>query len=476
MRRLDNFINRCDQVMAFCFFAMIYFIPISIALTEMFSGLAIVCYLLKRGGLFFLRRLSLQNVKVSFLEIGRDFLFSFKPKDNYLNKPFALFMFINFVTIFTSHHHDVSLRGFLGKILQGAFIFFSFIECMNSRKRLKIFLIVFFVSVFLVCFNGFYQYFMGYEFIRGNIFDGRVSSSFRQANDFAAYLVIVTPVLFYLFVSTNFIGKRGYAQEADLSFLSGPISRVMIFILFIMSFIALGFTYSRGAWIGFLLCLFLSGLESRKLLFASLLLAITFSAIFFPRFNDARLSVPPPSVQESGAAEKSSQVQAPAQYRPPWQENPGVLGLGSWMAFKIYNNRLGYWSRSIQIIRDYPLLGSGINTYSLVQWGYSEGWGGYPHNSYLQMTAETGVLGLFSFLWLLFILYKNSFKILQKMRESYFKYLLVGFGAGLLGFLLHSFFDTNFYSVQLGSFMWLVMGLIVAVQNIDKTSEKTEGK
>ncbi|MBI5415685.1 MAG: O-antigen ligase family protein, partial [Candidatus Omnitrophica bacterium] len=173
-----------------------------------------------------------------------------------------------------------------------------------------------------------------------------------------------------------------------------------------------------------------------------------------------------PSAQGLKSILGSPLVQAPVQDGPEWQKNLGAMGFSSWTAFKTYNNRLGYWSRSMRIIRDYPLLGTGINTYSVVQWEYSEGWGGYPHNSYLQMTAETGVLGLLSFLWLLFVLYKNWFRALRKMQESTLKCLLTGFGAGLSGFLLHSFFDTNFYSVQLSSLMWLIMGVVVAIQHM----------
>jgi hypothetical protein len=54
------------------------------------------------------------------------------------------------------------------------------------------------------------------------------------------------------------------------------------------------------------------------------------------------------------------------------------------------------------------------------------------------------------------------------MRDPFLAMLLLGSLIGLGGFLVHSFFDTNFYSVQLGSFMWLIMGFIVAVQKIDK--------
>jgi O-antigen ligase len=279
----------------------------------------------------------------------------------------------------------------------------------------------------------------------------------------------VAPVLFFLVVSKIFISiskRKGYVQIAELSFLSNPKIQVAIFMLFLTSIINLGFTYSRGAWAGFILCFFLLGFGGKKSLLASMLVVVIFSVVFYPKFNEVRLSVHRPSAQGLKSVSGSPLAQAPVQDGPEWQKTLGAMGFSSWTAFKTYNNRLGYWSRSMRIIRDYPLLGTGINTYSVVQWEYSEGWGGYPHNSYLQMTAETGVLGLFSFLWLLFVLYKNLFRALRKMQESNLKILLIGFGAGLLGFLLHSFFDTNFYSVQLSSLMWLIMGVVVAIQHM----------
>ena len=55
MSRMSNkitFVDRCDKFMAFCFFALIYFLPISIALSETFTNLALVTYFVKRISLF----------------------------------------------------------------------------------------------------------------------------------------------------------------------------------------------------------------------------------------------------------------------------------------------------------------------------------------------------------------------------------------------------------------------------------------
>ena len=110
-----------------------------------------------------------------------------------------------------------------------------------------------------------------------------------------------------------------------------------------------------------------------------------------------------------------------------------------------HNNRVVYWKRSVQIIKDHPFFGCGINTYAQVAGRYTVGWGGYPHNSYLQMLAETGPFGLAAFLWMLIVLFRDSFAAIKRIKIQENKLLLFGLQTGLLGFLIHSFFDTNFY-------------------------------
>ena len=135
------------------------------------------------------------------------------------------------------------------------------------------------------------------------------------------------------------------------------------------------------------------------------------------------------------------------------------------------NNRKDYWNNAIEIIKDHVIFGVGYNAYSLVSRDYTNAYkreyGGYPHNCYLQMTAEIGLIGLSSFFWIIFVLYSNSLRNIRKFKDKITGILSLGFLSGLIGFFVHSFWDTLMYSVQLSALMWLMMGIIVAIQKIE---------
>ena len=84
------------------------------------------------------------------------------------------------------------------------------------------------------------------------------------------------------------------------------------------------------------------------------------------------------------------------------------------------SHRIVLWKEAIAIIKDHPFLGCGLNTYSIVAPKYkiAEGGGIYPHNSYLQMAAETGLLGLGAFLWIIIILFRTSLSNLKKISNQ----------------------------------------------------------
>jgi len=431
----EQFVNWCDKGIAFSFYALIYFLPISIALCETFTGTALLFYLLKRGAIFgdYLRKKSLEGTKLSFWKRGREFFKAFKPIDNCLNWPIVIFLFFNLISVIFSQFHRESIEGFLGKSLQSAFIYFNFIECMKSEKRLKIFITVFLISCGLICINGLTQFAYGEGFVRHNLIsDGRISSSLRAPNDFAAYLVVVVPLLLCLFIMGI---SRRKQEDAKIPFHSfAPYFRrlkLVAFFIFLIAVICLGLTYSRGAWVGFILSLVMLGATNRKIFLPFALVIIVFLSGFYPQL---------------------------IKNRPPIHDK---------RSFSHQNNRLNYWKRGLAIVKDYPIFGSGLNTYSIVSQGYNTGWGGYPHNSYLQMASETGIVGISAFLWMLIVFFQCSFRALRKIKILSQKMLLFGALTGLTGFLIHSFFDTSFYSVQLGSLMWVVMGLVVAIGKIE---------
>ena len=59
------------------------------------------------------------------------------------------------------------------------------------------------------------------------------------------------------------------------------------------------------------------------------------------------------------------------------------------------------------------------------------------------------------------------------MKDLLLKQVLIGTLAALIGYFIQIFFDTTFYSVQLGNLLWVVMGFVLAVADVDSKLTKT---
>jgi len=445
-----QFINGCDKVIVFSFYALIYFLPISTALVEISSTFIITAFFFKRGAF-------LNNSRSFSLEsITRTFKFP----STYLNGPLGWFVFINFLSVVFSHVPALSVQGFIFKLFQGIVLFFAFVECMCTKKQIKIFVSVCVVSMVLVIMNGVAQYFQGKGFVHGHLFEGgRLISSFKHANDFGAYLVVALPLFLSCIMSwLPRLSLRRAVGERKNNESSCPLAvKVGVVIVFFAALFCLGFTFSRGAWIGFFCSLIFLGFKRINVIYVPILITVLFLTIFLPRLAVTRQV----SFTSDSVTQGAVRVDSLGQAIPSKERFTG-------------RSRTIWWREAVSIIREFPALGTGLNTYSRVAPGYKLQWEGgvYPHNCYLQMTAETGILGLGSFLWVLFVLFRRTCKNLRTMKDEFLSTILVGALSGLFGYLVHSFFDTNFYSVQLGNLMWIMMGLIVAIQSKSVNQEK----
>ena len=131
------------------------------------------------------------------------------------------------------------------------------------------------------------------------------------------------------------------------------------------------------------------------------------------------------------------------------------------------SGRLHFWQNAIAIIERYPLWGSGLNTYTRMLERYSLSlW--YAHNCYLQWAAETGVVGLVSFLWMLYVFFSKGLTSLKVTQDTVWnKAILQGVLAGLSGFLVESFLDNALYMVQLGILFWVMLALAMVLVQLN---------
>ena len=67
---------------------------------------------------------------------------------------------------------------------------------------------------------------------------------------------------------------------------------------------------------------------------------------------------------------------------------------------------------------------------------------------------------------MIFVLLWHGFKYCGQIKDGWPLTILQGTLAGLCGFLVQSFFDNTFYTVQLGVLMWLLFGLTAAMTRL----------
>lgn len=253
----------------------------------------------------------------------------------------------------------------------------------------------------------------------------RVSGPFLYPGDFGAYLTTTVPlVLSVLFIKF----KKRYL-------------RIILGVILIMSTASLVFTGSKSVWLAFVISMFIWAIIGRsKKRVALMLLVILVVVCVFPKhqlYLKSRI-VNFFDLSEGGGRDR------------------GMLWQGGW-----------------QMFTDSPLLGQGLGTYMhnfqrFRPKGYPSDWLiSYPHNCYLQMAAEIGVFGLLVFIWMMGVVLIYAARLLLKQKaETFLSMILLGLSVGLVAYLIHSFFDTNLYSLNLAVLFWVILGLIVSTAKI----------
>jgi O-antigen ligase len=231
--------------------------------------------------------------------------------------------------------------------------------------------------------------------------------------------------------------------------------KLAVGFLFLIIIGALGLTFSRSAWMAFFFSMVLWTFFTKRHAVWIILVIGIFLGVFYPQMVKTRnVTFVSDSVKMD---KKKMQVDDKDNifHEKYWQERLRIFqsrftGMG----------RKNYWTAAIGVIQDHPFVGAGLNTYSQLTRERKIKFGGYPHNCYLQLTAETGLLGLFTFLWIFAACYYYGLRSRSGLDEER-RVLLNGLLAGLTAFLIQGFFDTSFYSVQLGVYLWVILACIV---------------
>lgn len=313
----------------------------------------------------------------------------------------------------------LSLRAFFSKWLEYLLLF---VVLTDVAARPKVGLRAIGVLIFssaLVGFEALWQEFSGVGLFRGHaIVSGssfanfsRMTGPYENPGDLATYLMVVIPVV----LAGLFISK------GRVRWLLGTLLGVLI--------LCMGRTLSLGPWLGLgagLTIFVLSGrlLRKSRRMVALIGIAVAITATVFLQHEGQLADIF--SLQDIGKTD-----------------------------------RVVMWQAAVGMIMDRPVFGVGLNTFManyLDYWVGGEQMPRYAHNCYLQMAAETGLIGLAAFLTLLGFLFRQLILGLRRLtgwKALLFAALLASLGA----FALHAAVDTNFYSLRQAALFWALSGV-----------------
>jgi len=123
--------------------------------------------------------------------------------------------------------------------------------------------------------------------------------------------------------------------------------------------------------------------------------------------------------------------------------------------------RLQIWRQSLEVAKQNPLLGVGLGNYPAAL-NFNENYRSAvsSHNAYLDILAETGVLGLSAWLFFWLVVLRAAWGKTRKAKEPAFFY--AGIGSAIIYFLTHSFFETAIFNPTVAAWLAMISGLAVS--------------
>ena len=136
------------------------------------------------------------------------------------------------------------------------------------------------------------------------------------------------------------------------------------------------------------------------------------------------------------------------------------------------NGRLHFWSVAIKIFLDHPILGAGLDAFG-VAFTKHDTWHGIfrveqAHNEYLQILAETGIVGFTCIGAFIYLLFKKGMATIASAGSGFRQNVAIGSLAGCFGILIHSLFDFPLRTPSNGFFFLLLVAIAtVSIKTIN---------
>jgi O-antigen ligase len=335
--------------------------------------------------------------------------------------PLDVFLFLFYgaaliVFIVNSLSYAQSFEGMRAAV-QNTFYFFIATQLIKDRQNAVNILKVFVMVMLILSLHGIYQYIIGVE-MPPNWVDSletgirtRVFSIIGSPNILASLMTLIAPVaLAFAFAEKKLVWKLFYLGA------------------FVAMSLCLVFTFSRGAWIGYLIAMGIFVLMKDGRLIIPALLALFGASALVPSIT-ARLTY---------------------MLSPEYIESSLRAG------------RLVRWIEGLDIIRTRPFMGMGHGAFGgAVAVNNEVANVFYMDNYFLKTAVEMGILGLAAFTILMAAVFIWSLRTAVRLKDKYLREVSAGAFCGLAGVIVHNFVENVFEVPMMVAYFWLIAAVVM---------------
>ena len=360
-----------------------------------------------------------------------------------LNLPILSFMAICIFSLFWSDSPFISLIE-LPLFLAGPILYFITINNIYDKRQIEHLLNTILIIGALLGIYGILQYQgIDFSFWAKNIGRQQVFGLFGNVNYFAEYLIVPLSIAVPLFFISN-----------------NRIKKVLLLIGILSMGTTLIITFTRGSYLGFaiaLIFMFFLFLFSRGKSFIKKnkkILLLFLTAAIIATF----LFVIPNSLNKPGTI--ISKIKG----------RITITQLTQSFSFK---RRIATWKFTALMIKDHPLLGSGLGTfkYNTLRYQarffdqgqnrslYPYGIANKAHNEYLQFWAEIGIIGLAIFIWLMITYFNYGIRYLKREKNEQKQGIVIGLMGAVVAVLVDGIFGFPLHLPATIVLFWLVLAL-----------------
>lgn len=407
----------CDRICFIALCAVVVCVPFAIAGVEIFFTTALVAFLLKKTAM-------------------RDRTLPLSKTARFIMCAFLVSACISFLR---SEYLYLSFRGYI-RWWKGFLLLIMVAETLANASRMHIFIKTHIVMLGISSLDGLFQLVVGRDFLRWqegvySFYDYMIRGGFGHYNNYSVFLASLIPIGLSFFSSCLRLTKR---------------TRLIESAIIILASVALWHTKSRSGMVALFVNLSVFGLAYRRKLFGIYLTGLVSWAFFFSAFSYIS------RFQSVEVTHDGVQNYLPKDFALLMERGTG--------------GRFAMWGDALSLAKERPLFGSGPNTF--LRRYQTKNRETYAHNSYLQILVELGAIGLLLFLMLLARLYAECFRTLRRPGDNTNHVIRIGLLTAVSSFLMHAFFDHNFYVLVLAALFWSLLGAALSCAKLHEVDYK----